>query len=48
MEDRLLIANARLIDGTGAAPVESQNILVVDGRIAEIGPAVSYPPPRRG
>jgi imidazolonepropionase-like amidohydrolase len=41
MKDRLLITNARLIDGTGAAPVENRNILVADGRIAEIGPAVT-------
>lgn len=41
MEPRLLISNARLIDGTGAAPVEGQTILVVDGKIAEIGHQVT-------
>ena len=32
----LLIRNARLIDGTGAAPREGVAILVRDGRIAQI------------
>jgi imidazolonepropionase-like amidohydrolase len=41
MEGRLLITNARLIDGTGAAPVDGQTIFVEDGKIAEIGPAVT-------
>jgi imidazolonepropionase-like amidohydrolase len=37
----LLITNARLIDGTGAAPVDNQSLLVKDGRIVEIGADVT-------
>lgn len=36
-----LIENVTLIDGTGRAPVARQSVLVVGGRIAEIGPAGS-------
>lgn len=32
-----VITNARLIDGTGAAPKERSGLRIVDGRIAEIG-----------
>lgn len=37
----LLILNARLLDGRSPTPAESTAILVRDGRIAEIGPALS-------
>jgi imidazolonepropionase-like amidohydrolase len=39
----LLIRDARLIDGTGSAPRSGVSILVRDGRIAGIGPALSAP-----
>lgn len=39
----LLIRNATLLDGTGAPPRPGVSILVRDGRIAEIGPAVEAP-----
>jgi imidazolonepropionase-like amidohydrolase len=32
---------ARLIDGTGSAPVEPTTIVITDGRIAAVGPAAS-------
>src|SRR5205807_1822027 len=34
---------ARVIDGTGKAPVEKATILVRNGRISAIGPAVKIP-----
>ena len=34
---KLLIRNARLIDGTGASPQEGVSILISDGRIVQIG-----------
>lgn len=37
----IAITNVRVIDGTGAAPVENQTIVIRDGRIAALGPAVS-------
>ncbi len=37
--------NARVIDGTGAAAREGQNVIVRDGRIAAIGAAASTPVP---
>jgi enamidase len=41
----IALTNARVIDGTGAAPREQQTILIQDGRIAALGPtaAVTYP-----
>lgn len=41
--DDLLIRDARVIDGTTSAPRPGVSILVRDGRIAEIGPALSAP-----
>ena len=35
-----LVSGVRLIDGLGNAPVENQDILIVDGKIAAIGPRV--------
>ncbi len=37
------IKNARLIDGTGAAPLEGVTIVVADGRIRAVGPKVAIP-----
>ena len=39
----LLIRNARVVDGTGAAPREATSVLVRGGRIAAIGPALDAP-----
>ena len=38
-----LIANGRLVDGTGAAPVRDAAVVVKDGRIAYAGPARGAP-----
>jgi imidazolonepropionase-like amidohydrolase len=43
----LVIANARLVDGTGAPPREGVSIRIHDQRIAEIGSAVVAPPGAR-
>ena len=40
-----LVSGVRLIDGLGNAPVENQDILIVDGKIAAIGPAGSIDAP---
>ena len=37
----VVLTNARIIDGTGAAPVEGQSIVIRDGRIASVGPSAS-------
>src|ERR1700716_988025 len=34
---------ARIIDGTGKAPVENATVLVHNGRVAAIGPGVKIP-----
>ena len=39
----LLIRNARVVDGTGAAPREGSSILVRGGRISAMGPALEAP-----
>lgn len=39
----VLVRDVTLIDGTGAAPVASTSVLVVDGRFAGIGPDVDAP-----
>ena len=36
-----IISNIRVIDGLGNDPVDSQDILIVDGKIAAIGPTGS-------
>src|SRR5687768_1298108 len=36
--DSVLITGATLIDGTGASPRAAQDVLVVGGRIASVGP----------
>lgn len=40
----ILFRSARLVDGTADEPVDGVDVLVVDGRIAEIGPHLSPPP----
>ncbi len=39
------LLHVRVIDGTGAAPVEDQTIVIDHGKIATVGPAASTPPP---
>jgi enamidase len=39
------LTNVRVIDGTGAAPMENQTIIVRDGRIAALGPTTTTPIP---
>lgn len=41
----ILLTNARVIDGTGAAPKENQSILIRDGRIAAVGNAATITTP---
>ena len=48
MTQTLLLKNARIIDGNGGAPTESQSVLVKDGRIDEIAPADSLLAPADG
>lgn len=38
-----VLRNGRLIDGTGAAPVDNARVVVTDGRIAYAGPAAGAP-----
>lgn len=44
-EPVVVLANATIIDGTGAAPKPNQTIVIRDGRIAEVGPANSTTAP---
>jgi imidazolonepropionase-like amidohydrolase len=48
-ETVVALTNVRVVDGTGAPPVEGQAIVVRDGRIASVGPAtaVQVPPGAR-
>jgi imidazolonepropionase-like amidohydrolase len=39
-----VIANGRLIDGTGAVPVPDAAVVIRDGRIAYAGPVAGAPP----
>lgn len=39
------LVHARVIDGTGAPPMEDQTLVIQDGRISALGPAASVPPP---
>jgi imidazolonepropionase-like amidohydrolase len=41
----LVLDNVRVIDGTGAAPIERARVVVEGGRIARIGPAATVPLP---
>ena len=40
-EGRVALTNVRIIDGTGAAPMEDQVVLIADGKIQALGPASS-------
>jgi imidazolonepropionase-like amidohydrolase len=37
----IALTNVRVIDGTGAAPIENQTILISDGKITTIGPTAA-------
>src|SRR5690606_31117108 len=39
------LTNVRVVDGTGAPPVEGQTIIIENGRIVEVGPAAQVRPP---
>ena len=43
--DYTIITAARMIDGTGSAPVEGQAVLLSDGKIAAIGPVAEISAP---
>jgi imidazolonepropionase-like amidohydrolase len=38
-EPAIALTNVRVVDGTGAAPVEAQTIVILDGKIASVTPA---------
>src|ERR1039457_2137798 len=40
------LQHVRVIDGTGAAPLENQTIVIDHGKIAAVGPAASTPAPQ--
>src|SRR4029077_2604082 len=40
---RIVLAHVRVIDGTGAASLEDQNVTIVNGKIAAIGPGADTP-----
>ena len=44
-EPVIALTNARVIDGTGAAPRDRQTIIMRDGKIAAYGPSASTPVP---
>jgi len=39
------LRHVEIIDGTGAAPRTDQTLVIVDGKIAAVGPAASTPVP---
>ncbi len=39
----IALTNVRLIDGTGAAPLEAQTIIISDGKIQRMGPNLTVP-----
>src|SRR5688500_652951 len=41
----IALTNVRVIDGTGAAPLESQTIVISGGKITSVGPAASITVP---
>ena len=47
---KVILTHVRVIDGTGRAPVDDQNILIEGGKIGAILPGadVAHPPGRRG
>jgi imidazolonepropionase-like amidohydrolase len=42
---RILLTHVRVIDGTGAAPLEDQTLLLENGKITSIAPSTSKEPP---
>ncbi len=44
-EPVVVLANATLIDGTGAAPKSNQTVVIRDGKIAQVGPAATIQAP---
>jgi imidazolonepropionase-like amidohydrolase len=40
-ETSVALTNVRVVDGTGAAPLEAQTIVIENGRIAAVGPAAA-------
>ena len=44
-EPRFALRHVRVIDGTGAAPLEDQVVLVADGKISAVGPDGATPVP---
>lgn len=40
---QIAIVGGRVIDGTGAAPVEPAGVLIAEGRVVEVGPDVHVP-----
>src|SRR5688500_1163728 len=38
-EGSVALTNVRVVDGTGAPPIEGQTIVIENGRIARVGPA---------
>jgi len=44
-EPVVVLANATVIDGTGASPKPNQTIVIRDGKIAQVGPAASIQAP---
>src|SRR5258705_10489367 len=41
----IVFTGARVIDGTGSAPIEQATIVVTNGKITAIGPSASVMPP---
>lgn len=44
-EPVVALTNVRVVDGTGAAPRENQNVIIENGRITRVGTAASTPAP---
>ena len=47
-EPVVALTHVTVIDGTGAAPKADQTIIIRDGKIAQVGPAVQRRGARRG
>jgi len=43
---RVVLRHVSVIDGSGAAPLADQTVIIADGRIAAIGPAATTPLPK--
>jgi imidazolonepropionase-like amidohydrolase len=41
----VVLTHVRVIDGTGAAPLEDQTIVIAEGKIQSVGPSASAKPP---